>query len=297
MSLVEELQSDALKETVPVCELLNKSLIVATKLNQVEFGEWIRLELDGYGTKKVPEYRMVHGTPQVFNPYRGYQPLFFGDPKHKEKFSVMHFNQPIGEIEHAFKSADKNNSSFQISYNPKTEKMLMNAIEFNLQPSLHVNATEFLKILNAVRKNILEWSLKLEQDGIVGTGMSFSKEEKERAQSVTYNIKNYVQTGNTSQVQIESVASTQHLENKTIDITELKKVLDALNEAINQLKLDSEEQAELTAEMRTLESQASSPKPKDSIIRESLSSVTRILEGAAGDLVASGVLDQIGNLF
>lgn len=228
-SLVEELQRDALNQNVAVMELLQKCLVVAMKLGIQEFASWARLEIDGYKDKAVPEYRIVHGQPQVFNPYRGYQPLFFPDSKYTERFSRMHFNQPIGQIEHELKSAEKAGSDgFCVSYSPTVEKKLMDAIEFRLQPFLNISASEFWKILDSVRKIVLEWTLKLEADGIIGEGMSFSKEEKAKAQSITYNIKNYIQSAEHSQIQIESIASTQNIAVSQFDVSKLKELIQAL---------------------------------------------------------------------
>lgn len=296
-SLVEELQRDALNQNVKVVELLRKCLVLAMKLGIEDFASWARLEIDGYKDTEVPEYRVVHGQPQVFNPYRGYQPLFFPDPKLTERFSRMHFNQPIGQIEHDFSKAEKGSSNdFNVSYSPSVEKRLMDAIEFRMQPFLNISASEFRKILDAVRKIVLEWTLRLEQDGIIGKGMSFSKEEKEKAQSVTYNIKNYIQGADYSQIQIESAGSTQNLTISQIDLQELKEVIQALRAAVPEIPLGEDAEAELVAEIQTLESQAASPKPKTSIIRESLLSARNILEGAAASLIAAGLLQQIGKL-
>jgi hypothetical protein len=184
-----------------------------------------------------------------------------------------------------------------VSYLPAVEKLLMDGLEFRLQPSLNINASEFWKILEAVRKIVLEWTLKLEADGIIGQGMSFSKEEKEKAQSITYNIKNYIHGVDHSQIQVESVSSTQNITFNQFDVSKVNEVIQALKNSIGELGLEDDAEAELVAEIRTLESQAVSPKPKTSIIRESLLSVRSILEGAAGSLVASGLLNQIGNLF
>lgn len=299
-SLVEELQKDALNQDVKVTELLQKSLVVATKLKLNVFASWVRLKLDVYGETEVPEYRVLHGTPQVFNPYRGYQPLHFGSVEHAKLFSKMHFNTPIGQIEHDLIGARKSGSdAFQVSYSPDIEKHLMDAIKFRLQPSLHMNASQVQGILDAVRKIILEWSLKLEADGITGEGMSFSTTEKERAQAqaVTYNIKNYIH-GNIhdSQVQIESVSSTQSSVIE-FDIAQVAKLVDALKSTIDILGLDEKGRKEATSEIATLEAQINSPNPKHSILRGSLGSIRRILEGAAGNLVASGLLNQIGAMF
>ena len=297
-SLVEELQRDSLIQNVTVVELLPKCLVVAMKLGIQDFASWARLEIDGYKDTKVPEYRVVHGQPQVFNPSRGHQPLFFPDPKLTERYSKMHFNQPIGQIEHEFNSAEKGGShDFLVSYSPSVEKNLMDAIKFHMQPFLNVSASEFRKILDAVRKIVLEWTLRLEQDGILGEGMSFSKEEKEKAQSVTYNIKNYIQGADYSQIQIESSISTQNLTVSQFDLSKLKEVIHALRTAVPEIRLEEDARAELTAEIQTLESQMASPKPKSSIIRESLLSARNILEGAAGSLISAGLLNQIGKLF
>ena len=50
--------------------------------------------------------------------------------------------------------------------------------------------TCFIGVLDAVRNAILDWTLKLEQDGILGEGMTFSTEEKQTAMNngPTYNI-------------------------------------------------------------------------------------------------------------
>lgn len=298
-SLVEELQKDALNKNVTVTELLHKCLVVSSKLKLDDFATWVRLELDGYGDGEVPEYRVLHGTPQVFNPYRGYQPLHFSSAVEAKRFSKMHFNTPIGQIEHDLLASRKSGSNaFQVSYSPSVEKNLMDAIDYNLQPSLHINASQFQGILDAVRKVILEWSCKLESDGITGDGMSFSATEKEQAQkhAITYNIKNYIHGIQDSQIQIESVNSTQ---SKIVefDIEQIVKLVDALKGAIDLLGLDEKNKKVVISEIATLEAQANSPSPKHSIMRESLGSIRNILEGAAGSLVASGLQYQIGVLF
>ena len=299
-SLVEELQKDALNKDVTVTELLHKCLVVSSKLKLDNFAAWVRLELDGYGDGEVPEYRILHGTPQVFNPYHGYQPIHFEITEQAKRYSNLHFNTPIGQIEHDLLAAHKSGSNaFQISYTHSFEKRLMNAIAYKLQPSLHMNASQFQGILNAVRKIILEWSCKLESDGITGEGMSFSATEKEQAQehAVTYNIKNYFK-GNIqdSQIQIESVNSTQ---SKVIefDIAQIVKLVDALKGTIDMLGLDENNKKKVALEIATLEAQAKSPCPKHPIMRESLGSIRNILEGTVGSIIASGLLYQIGLIF
>lgn len=295
-SLVEELQRDALDQSKSVSELLQKCLVVASKLGIAEFGSWVRLELDGYGDAEVPAYRFVRGIPQVHNPYQGYLNLPFADPKVAEKLSVMHFHQPVGELEHDLRMAEKSSQGwFQMSYAPETEKRLRDNIQFGLQPSLQINASQFRKILDAVRTIILEWSLKLERDGITGVGMSFSREEKNIAQANIYNVENLFQ-GNVahSQVQGRALNSPQTQANTVIDTAQLLRVVGELNSRIDQLALNADTVSELRAEIQTLESQTNSPNPKRSILREALGSIGRILENTTGNVVASGLMAHVG---
>jgi hypothetical protein len=298
-SLVEELQRDALNKNISVTELLQKCLVLATKLEIDEFASWARLELDGYIGRNVPAYRVIHGEPQVFNPYHGYQPMFFEDPDDKEFISKMPFNQPIGEIDHLLAHANKAGSgNFSVSFAPANEKNLIDMMGLPMKPSLRVSTSHMHGILDAVRKVILEWSIKLESDGILGEGMSFSREEKEKAHSVTYNIKNYIH-GNIdhSQIQVESANSFQKGSFQDVDLFELKKIISSLKKSLDDLGIEGDIRDELISEIHTLEAQTDSPKPKASILRESLISVRKILESAAGNLVASGLLSQIGKFF
>ena len=58
-SIVLELQLLATETDVPIAELLRKSLLIATKLNLIEFKKWINNELHGYTDSDVPDYRIT----------------------------------------------------------------------------------------------------------------------------------------------------------------------------------------------------------------------------------------------
>ena len=45
-------------------------------------------------------------------------------------------------------------------------------------PFLQIRKTAFARILDAVRNTILEWSLKMEADGIHGEGLTFTSGRK-----------------------------------------------------------------------------------------------------------------------
>ena len=185
-SLIAELQRDALNQGVSVTEILQKCLLVATKLGIGEFADWARLELDGYKTKELPEYRVISGEPVTFDPYKGYEGLRIKPHSFSEILSKIQVNQSISEIEGLHRQADRaNNGGLPMLFGPDTEKSLMDRLESPKQPYLFVRGAALRNILDVVREMVLEWSLKLESDGIIGEGMSFSREEKHKAQSVT----------------------------------------------------------------------------------------------------------------
>ena len=61
---------------------------------------------------------------------------------------------------------------------PDILSRLMETQRYPLIPQVEIAKTCYLGILDAVRNAILAWSLKLEADGIVGEGLSFSPKEK-----------------------------------------------------------------------------------------------------------------------
>jgi riboflavin biosynthesis pyrimidine reductase len=69
-----------------------------------------------------------------------------------------------------------------------------------------------------------------------------------------------------------------------------------LNKKINTLELNEHVKQELFAEIQTIKAQSESPKPKNSILRESLSSIRNILEGAGGNIAASLLLQKLADL-
>ena len=88
---------------------------------------------------------------------------------------------------------------------------------------------------------------------------------------------------------IQQTASLKDSQSKSIltGIEELKK-------HIARLKLEPEEISNLEAEVRTIEAQIGSPKPKASILDESLSSMRAILEVA--EVKAPKIISAIANI-
>lgn len=258
-SIVQELQKDSISKTTPITDLLRKSLIVAKKLKVSEFESWIQNELDGYANKKpdeIPSYRHLRGVPQVWNPYHGWQPIMFENSNVGEVLSARSCHQSIAEVEHML-DGHKPGGHFEIAYPGETARELMDAIGMNLQPTLHVSAASINRILDSVRNIVLNWALKLEEDGILGDGLSFSSEEVKTAVAANYTVNHFNGDIINSQVQQGTTASTQSQSNVSF-----KSVESALTEILREAfrKDATSEQKELIQSYAdTLLSQAKLP--------------------------------------
>lgn len=296
-SLVQELQREALDSSVLVSDLLRKALVVAKKLNIKEFDEWISLELKGYnGKDEIPSYRVLSGRPMARNPYHGWQPIIFSrSPQTAEDLSTCPINTPVGEIEAGLKSATKDTMlHFQLS--KEVEANIIRALRFPLPIAVVIDKAQLHGILEAVKTIVLEWSVKLEQDGIIGEDMTFSKEEKQKASTATYHIKNYINEMSHSQIQQDTHDSVQTMSIQPLDLNEVSRMVQELRIFISQTALETEKRQEIEADIATVESQLRSPKPKSSIIRESFHSIRNILEGAVGSGLATGILYELARL-
>jgi hypothetical protein len=103
----------------------------------------------------------------------------------------------------------------------------------------------------------------------------------------------YVEQMNGSQIQQGSNQSTQNGNYSSNDFEAILKFIADLKGKIAELKLDRDTQKEANSEIETIESQIRSPRPKSGIIKECLLTIRSILEGAAGNVIAGLLLQQI----
>ena len=180
MSLVLELQQLALNKENDLSDLLKKAYAVAFKLNLRGFKTWTECEMNGYVGKKMPPYRRFQGRVVCLNPYHGWIPFICANnPKLQADLSVRYINTPVGVLMEFLQRNDNGNSI--IDYPPDLENLLMQGMDIPLRPALEVSRSAYVAILDKVRNTILNWSLRLEEDGILGEGMTFTPQEKRAA--------------------------------------------------------------------------------------------------------------------
>lgn len=129
-------------------------------------------------------------------------PLNMGSSKLAEILSTRKIGQPVSELDSL--ANEHKEDTLQVPFNQETKNQIISLMNIPLEPSLLVPRTEIVGILDAIRNEILNWSLDLESRGILGDGMSFTKEEKIAASKITYQVTNNIQNMNNSQFQQDS---------------------------------------------------------------------------------------------
>lgn len=182
ISLVLELQTLASSSTSTLPELLRKAKLVAFKLGLSDFQKWINCELEGYKDfNDVPPYRVVHCELQARNPYRGLVPMYFDNTEIAHKLKRVEVMEGVGSLLSVLEAST--NGMVTLPFTEGLKKLLRqwqtNATPF--EPIRQCGSNQIAGILDVVQSKLLDWSLELEKQGILGEGMTFSKEEKERA--------------------------------------------------------------------------------------------------------------------
>lgn len=289
--LVLELQADAVDEKVPVSAVLRKALAVSRKLSLPDVESWLSDELNGYAPgAELPEYRKFQGSLKVWNPYHGWQPLFFGKPEDADLLSKSFTRQSVSEIEELLA---KGATSYESPLGAKIEQMLMQGMEIQLRPALHIPRTALIRVTATVRHRILDWALELEGSGVIGEGMTFSQAEKESAREATtvYQIENQtiVHAMHGSQIQQGTQGSTQTYQAGQLDIAAVLALIAEIRATVRNSSLAATAAAEIEGDLATIEAQVKAPKPRRAFMSEAAKSVRTVLEAAAGGALGNAV--------
>lgn len=288
--LVSELQKACLDSNLRTAEVLQKAYVVARKLGIKEFEDWISKEINGYQINdKIPDYRFVTGQVKVWNPYHGWIPVIADDPRSQEILNSRPSSQPLGSLEDALVRSRTGNN-LMMTFTPEQERDILGENSLYANPKLHLSPGVVQGIVDKVRHIVLRWCLDLEAKGIIGEGMTFSEQEKKAAES-SQNIQIHYH-GNVSQSQVATVRSSQMI-TTSVNLDEMKTFVKELREHIEKLRLATDQQAQVLADLAAIESQLSAPKPSGGIIAEAYKSIRNITEGMIGSLLASGVLSKL----
>jgi hypothetical protein len=241
-SVVLELQQLASDSEKNIIDLLRKALLVATKLNLVEFKPWVQNELNGYKGGELPAYRQIHAQVKGKNPYHGLIPIGFPDKEMEWTYSSV----PIRDSVSALYDLIENRQSTDVLHMQmpfEAQRMVSQLLESpfqNIEVYWVLQRSQIVEILDAIRNTILEWSLKLESEGIFGDGISFSEDEKQKASLST--VIQHVENFNFQGV-LGSVTDSNLTQN--LQMTVQKNDLDGLKDYLSALKIEKPDIQEL----------------------------------------------------
>lgn len=206
--IVLQLQREALDGSSDILNLLRKVRIISYKLGLEDLSTWVKNEVGGYThgdpSERVPKYRHIAGgTIEFFNPSRGYSPTFIGDINIKRELEKVVISMGIPQITSYLNS---NNTEFRYEFDPRIQKILNN--ESNtpvfLSFSIRYPISCLHQILEDVRNVVIDWTLLLESNGILGADLTFSEKEIGTAATAT-SIVNFITNifNDSSDIQIQ----------------------------------------------------------------------------------------------
>jgi hypothetical protein len=187
-ALILQIQQTTLDSKSSITDVLRKAKVACTKLGLGEFGKWVDLELAGYMNiplRDLPEYRKLQGIPEAFNPYQGWQPIVFATAKDEANWSTAPLGMSVPAIEESLRAARHPEGYFSYPYPPEAAAQLRAALPFKAPIQIKLGASQILDILTVVRNIILEWTMDMEKQGILGTDLTFNEEERQKSAAAT----------------------------------------------------------------------------------------------------------------
>lgn len=208
VKIVIELQQEALKSDFDIMNLLRKAYLVARKLKLQEFEDWVNNELNGYkDLENIPDYRLLRGEIRAWNPYHGWIPVIL--EKDNENITTHLASDSLANLLNVYENS---NNNVILEFNATLNNYLSKCSDFNTKFALMVGTNQIYNIIEHVRNIILDWSITLEENDILGDELQFTDREKEIANKtpvINHYINNFYGTVSETQIQQDTTNSHQ----------------------------------------------------------------------------------------
>lgn len=296
-SIVLELQNEIVSSNCDVVNILRKAHLIASKLKLADFDQWIQHELNGYPDREsCPEYRKVCGSLKAFNPYHGWISTLMQDNELEKMICERKLTDSISEVISLCQSSENVLiSEFSGEQFAFFNKMFNSPLP--MKYALHIPTTAVKDIEEKVKNTILEWTLKLESEGIVGENMVFSETEKESAVNMPQTVNNYY--GNTSVINSPSdnVQIVSGSENTvTFSYDKVKDVVDAVEKSISESDLSKEDIETATELLADIKLKIEEEK-KPNILKSALVGLKDFLINTGANVAAGLIQAKMNGLF
>ena len=294
-SLVTDLQQEILNSNCDILIALRKAHLIASKLQLNEYDKWIQSELNGYDddSDNIPDYRQVNGQVKAWNPYNGWIPVILQNSKLEKVLCNQKLGESIGEILDLY---NKSSGIITITFSADVANKLDSwcDVPFKTQYALHFSKHLLKSIIDKVTNCLLEWTLELEKNGILGENMTFSKSESASAKELSQQINNYygpVVNGNLSNSQMVS-GNNNAIAFNELDIPELISTIRKSLETETISKEDMETALEILDDVYD----KFEKKKKPSIIKSALLGLRDFIISAGANITAALITAQMQGL-
>jgi hypothetical protein len=248
MSLLREIQEAAIDSKVELTVLLRKCMVLAARLGNPEFKQWVENELNGYeNINSLPDYRRirVHSKGHFSGPFQsGLRnadiPMSCIPKEFVERLSYSYLTQPIAALESLIKD-NKDKSSFQEPWNPD----LVAHVGCNIYENMScleawkvIPYPAIVAVLDSVRNKILSFALEIENE-FPGAGEATANSQPMSQERVNQIFNTYI-LGNVQNVATGSTDVKQNVLNKTIDTKIFDDLIDIINRSIEDRRMISE---------------------------------------------------------
>lgn len=169
-------------------DLLRTAKAIAVKLQLADVAKWIDYELDGYPEDvTLPDYRITKGKLMGLNPINGPIPMSVSNAQHENMLRTVYIKAPLTELARAYNDPEATMIfSFPTEYSYQLQQ---NKPEFLRFPLIQqIGQSKMLNVVEKVRNRLLDWSLELEQQGILGENLQFSQQDKDKAPMTVNNF-------------------------------------------------------------------------------------------------------------
>lgn len=292
---ITKLRDAALDSNLRVEDLLRLALATGLQSGDREFVNWTNLELNGYPSQNIkdyPAYRIIHGSVKAFNPYRGWQPVFFQSNKDLEALSKKAINSSVATL--SSQLSEGTSRAFMADYDSETLLTFHKAMKIDFDVKLFIDRGAIAGIIDAARTRVLEWAMAQQEDTPAIEAPHADEKQQPPAGIVISHIENF-SAGQVGQVRdVATLSNMQKIGITPQTVGQIASIVfDLYAEA--QKAPQSAQRDELLAILRNLQHEVTDQQ-RPSVFVKVLDSIKSVAENALGSAIAQLYTPRIAEI-
>jgi hypothetical protein len=325
MTLLRQLQDDAVNSQVDMTTLFRKARVLAARLKNPEFEQWIKHEMDGYPEEaNLPAYRILRVDSKAY--------LIIGwmqipsaavmasqiPEEFRDYATTCYLHGPVSELTALVANRNGEQRELQ-SFWPQEVAINFGGVGYGdgrhpvqcLKAWQEISRARVAGIIETVRNKLLGFVLRIEAEA-PGAGEAAPGQVPVPQEKVTQIFHTYVSGGvahignqdshggaNTlhvgsmhdSQIQQAGESSTQSgtFSRGSQGRVDVEKLVDTLSEHLGELNLDERTRRKAETQIATIKVQMEDAEPNVAIVAEAGKTLRNVTEGVIGNFIASAL--------